>query len=146
MRTLDLPDLILDLAGSAQDCETCPIQENPVLARSRTYDASCHAIMNESEAWNDRPATCPGLLRSGIGGSWTHSLRVTRQNFSTKSRCSSVLLPFNLLHLQVACQSFDYNNILVLLHLSCKANLQSSDKSLWMHPLSVDAWHITQRT
>ena len=39
------------------------------------------------EAWNnDMQATCPGLLRTGMGGSWTYNLRVTRQNSSTEPR------------------------------------------------------------
>ena len=43
--------------------------------------ANCHSFLNESEARdNDRLATCPGLLRSGMGESLTHNLWVTRQN------------------------------------------------------------------
>ena len=43
--------------------------------------ASCHSAVNQSEAWNSNmQTTCPGLLRNGMGESWTHNLRVTRQN------------------------------------------------------------------
>ena len=60
--------------------------------------------MNEWEAWsNDRQATCPGLLHSGMGVSGTNNLRVARQksfhwatapwNASTVCAASSSNLP-----------------------------------------------------
>ena len=94
--------------------------------------ASCHSFVNESEAWdNVRQATCPGLLRNGMGGSWTHNLHVMRQTLYPLShgahgwqwslsrfprcvRCPNFGIWFGIMHLLICSAAILRDCILVM--------------------------------